>query len=121
MFPHLLKTRLNHVVTTFTRKYSPVQDHKLQSMTYNIDLSHTDTITLFTLKSKRVVPWGTVGQTSGLKYYSFRLHSHAQAEPRVSAADRHHPLCNNPGGQTPRQDACKPRAGLFLGNTCQVQ
>lgn len=42
-------------------------------------------------------------------------------EPQVSAADRHHPLCNTPGGKTPRQDACKPRAGLFLGNTCQVQ
>jgi len=112
-------SKLNHVVTTFTRKHSPAQDHKRQSMTSNIDLSHTDTITLF--KSKRVFPWGTVGQTSGLKYYSFRLHSHAQAEPQVSAADRHHPLCNNPGEQTPRQDACKPRAGLFLGNTCQVQ
>lgn len=118
-FPPLcLKHRL---VTTFTRKYPPVQDHKPAPMTYNIDLSHTDTITPFTLKSKGGVPWGTVEQTSGLKYDNFGLHSHAHAEPRVSVADHHRPLCNNPGGQTPRQDACKPRAGLFLGNTCQVQ
>ncbi len=84
-------------------------------MTYNIDLSHTDTRTPFTLKSKGGVPWGTVQQTSGLKYDRFGLHRHAQAEPRVSVSDHHRPLCNSPGDRRPAKMRANQGPAFFLG------